>query len=195
MPIGPEQPETADGPNVIEDEPTNELANENTDGTETNENEEEPTNENADSTLDDGDKHNSGRSNRERRTVDRLTYESLGQTHQQSHVDENLEQCHNITTSDIRQHKNIEYNGDKADIIARVMLQIQEQTQLHGAKFAQRHSSNFEAYTEQYAQQYVFEKGLKLFKEWGEKAAHVEMDQLHWRTCFTPVAVSDLTEE
>ena len=41
LPNGPEQHETTEGPNVIEDKPTNELANENTDGTETNKNEEE----------------------------------------------------------------------------------------------------------------------------------------------------------
>ena len=122
-----EQPGTAEGPNVIEDKPTNESANENTNYTEKNGNEDESANKNADCTLDDEDTYSSRRSYHECRTVEHLTYDSLGQTHQQSRNEKTLEQCHNIITSDARQHKDIKYNGDKVDIIAHVMMQIQEQ--------------------------------------------------------------------
>ena len=55
-------------------------------------------------------------------------------------------------TSDVREHDDVTYNGDKAHIIARIMVQIYEQATLHGMEFVQQHT-----------QQYLFEKGLKLF--------------------------------
>ena len=68
-----------------------------------------------DETIDTND-----RPERERRTVERLTYNTLGETHQQLDAtkvrfsDIELEQCHNITTTDARIHKDIKYNGNKA---------------------------------------------------------------------------------
>ena len=42
-------------------------------------------------------------------------------------------------------------------------------------------------------QQYVLEKGLKIFKEKGEKSVHKEMKQLDDRTCYLPLMVRDMT--
>ena len=126
--------------------------------------------------------------------MERLTYDTLGETHQQTEtlkktvifkdINEKLEQCHNIMTSDVCEHDDVNYNGDKAHIIARIMVQIYEQAALHGMQFVQQH-----------AQQYVFEKGLKIFGERGEKAAHDELDQLHRRMCFSPLSVGKLTAD
>ena len=91
--------------------------------------------------------NNDDRPNCDRRTVERLTYETLGKTHQQSdtqnmHPDAILEQCHNITTTDAQVHKDENYNPDKANIIACAMVQIYKQAQLHGVKFLKKASSN-----------------------------------------------------
>ena len=64
------------------------------------------------------------------------------------------------------------------------MVQIYEQPTLHGIEFVQQH-----------AQQYVFEKGLKIFGEKGEEAAKTELDQLHRRLCFAPISVAELTKD
>ena len=93
------------------------------------------------------------------------------------------------------EHESDAYSPDKANIIARVMVQIYEQAQLHGAKFVQKHSAEYKEYAQQYAQQYSFEKGLKIFEERGEEAAMAELDQLHRRVCFTPISMKDLTAE
>ena len=45
-----------------------------------------------------------------------------------------------------------------------------------------------------FAQQYILEKGLKIFGKRGQEAAQKEMDQLYKRNCFTPVSVSEMTE-
>eukprot|EP00980_Cylindrotheca_fusiformis_P019862 scaffold6973_cov71-Cylindrotheca_fusiformis.AAC.1 len=44
-----------------------------------------------------------------------------------------------------------------------------------------------------FGQQYMLQKGLKVFGEAGENAAKKELDQLHRRNCFTPVSVADMT--
>ena len=44
-----------------------------------------------------------------------------------------------------------------------------------------------------FRQQYIFEKGLKEFKQDGVKATKKEVKQLHAQICFTPVHVKDLT--
>ena len=51
------------------------------------------------------------------------------------------------------------------------------------------------AIVESFAQQYILEKGLKKFGNKGEQAAYKEMEQLHKRTCFTPILVKDMTED
>ena len=41
----------------------------------------------------------------------------------------------------------------------------------------------------------MLKKGLKKFGDKGEQATYKEMEQMHKRTCFTPVLVKDLTPE
>ena len=45
-----------------------------------------------------------------------------------------------------------------------------------------------------FAQQYILQKGLKIFGERGEKAASKEVKQLHDRVCWEPIDVSTLTQ-
>ena len=89
-------------------------------------------------------------------------------------------------------HNDENYNPDKASIIAHIMVQIYKEAQIHGAEFIQQHLEEYKEIVQQYAQQYTFEKGLKLYKECGEEAA---MAELHCRVCFTPILVSKLTAE
>jgi hypothetical protein len=44
-----------------------------------------------------------------------------------------------------------------------------------------------------FAQQYIMQKGLKLFGEQGKDGVNKEMAQLHQRGCFTPVSIKDMT--
>jgi hypothetical protein len=44
-----------------------------------------------------------------------------------------------------------------------------------------------------FAQQYLIQKGLKVFGHEGRKASMKEMDQLHRWNCFTPITIADLT--
>jgi hypothetical protein len=45
-----------------------------------------------------------------------------------------------------------------------------------------------------FAQQYLLNKGLKIFGQKGRDASKKEMDQLHRRSCFTPKAIADMTQ-
>ena len=47
----------------------------------------------------------------------------------------------------------------------------------------------------QFSQQYILEKGLKKFGEWGKLAAEKELDQLHKHGCFKPTDVSTKTDK
>jgi hypothetical protein len=73
---------------------------------------------------------------------------------------------------------NLEYLPSEAMPCARVMTDIQEKMTKFGASFAQ---------------QYIMQKGLKLFGERGRDGVNKEMAQLHQRGCFTPVSVKDMT--
>jgi hypothetical protein len=100
---------------------------------------------------------------RTRRPPERLTY------NQTKHVEFD-------TTVD---PENVEeYNPQYAMLIARIMSDINAKTTMHGAS---------------YGQQYILQKGLKKFKEAGEKAASKELEQLHKRNCFTPIDVNKLS--
>ena len=149
-----------------------------------------------------------GRTGRVRQPVERLTYNRLGATHQLqdgtkkvSFTNNKLEMCHNIMTDD-NTHERVEYSPDKADIIARIMVQIHEGVAEKGFGFIQEHANrntnsgaSVKSALEQYAQQYVYEKGIKLFRERGEQAATKEWDQFHRRKCFVPVDIASLTEK
>eukprot|EP00980_Cylindrotheca_fusiformis_P010264 scaffold2279_cov88-Cylindrotheca_fusiformis.AAC.1 len=71
----------------------------------------------------------------------------------------------------------IVYTTSKASVIAHVM------TELRGKVMQQGHC---------FGQQYIMQKGLKVFGEKGKKAATKEMDQLYKRNCFEPVSVKDM---
>jgi hypothetical protein len=93
-----------------------------------------------------------------------------------------LEQCHDLVA---QAHPNPEqdraYTLDKAKVIARVMNDINSQTTIKGASFAQ---------------QYMVQHELKKFgQRGGADAATKEMDQLHQGNCFTPMDVASMTQE
>jgi hypothetical protein len=67
-----------------------------------------------------------------------------------------------------------------AMVIAQIMNDINSQTTIKGATFAQ---------------QYILQRRLKKFGQLGVNAATKGMDQLHQRTCFTPVDVAKMTPE
>ena len=41
----------------------------------------------------------------------------------------------------------------------------------------------------------MLKRGLKKFRTEGKKATYKEMEQLHKRTCFTPISIKELTKE
>jgi hypothetical protein len=45
-----------------------------------------------------------------------------------------------------------------------------------------------------FAQQYLLNKGLKIFRQKGRDASKKEMDQLHQRSCFTPKSIAEMTQ-
>jgi hypothetical protein len=45
-----------------------------------------------------------------------------------------------------------------------------------------------------FAQQYLLNKGLKIFGQKGRDASMKVMDQLHRRSCFTPKSIADMTQ-
>jgi hypothetical protein len=71
----------------------------------------------------------------------------------------------------------IEYGSSQAMLIARFIQDITVNVNQHGASFAQ---------------QYISQKGLKVFGKQGHEASKKEIDQLHKRTCFAPLKVKDM---
>jgi hypothetical protein len=45
-----------------------------------------------------------------------------------------------------------------------------------------------------FAQQYLLNKGLKIFRQKGQDASKKKMDQLHQRSCFTPKSIAEMTQ-
>ena len=94
---------------------------------------------------------------------------------------ERLEHCHNLIPEE---HPNpdedVEYDPALAFVIAQVIVDL---------------NSKFSAEGLQFAQQYILQKGLKVFKDRGWEASYKELDQLHRRVCFGPIAIKDLTPE
>ncbi len=73
-----------------------------------------------------------------------------------------------------------EYDDAMAPVIAFIIDDINNRASADGASFAQQH---------------LLHEGLKLFGEEGEKATIKEADQLHRRTCFKGIRISDMTRE
>ena len=150
---------------------------------------------------------NATRSGRVSNQPDRLTYNDLGETHNQSNADgqpikkkeknnkkvrfqdaedaaqdAKIEMLHNIITEDIGLGDVLEYNPDLAPVMAQLISDIHGGIQRRGMEFV-----------ESFAQQYVLERGLKKFGERGDEATFKELEQLHKRTCFTPIDISKMT--
>jgi hypothetical protein len=89
-----------------------------------------------------------------------------------------LEYCHNLV-SQVKPEKEqiIEYGSSQAMLIVRFIQDITMNVNQHGASFAQ---------------QYILQKGLKVFGKQGHEASKKEIDQLHRRTCFAPLKVKDM---
>ncbi|CAJ1938745.1 unnamed protein product, partial [Cylindrotheca closterium] len=89
------------------------------------------------------------------------------------------ESKYNLLFQQVGSDKKAEYGKDKATLIARFIQQIKDKVQNEGVSFIQ---------------QYYLNKGLKLFKEEGNKAVMKKLDQLIQRECWEPVHVEDMTD-
>ena len=87
---------------------------------------------------------------------------------------------HNFSQTDKPPKGEVEYDIERAFLIARLMVDINMRGTAEGQSFVL---------------QYILQKGLKKFGDEGRKAAVKEADQLHNRNCFTPISVHDLTPE
>jgi hypothetical protein len=89
-----------------------------------------------------------------------------------------LDYCHNLVSKvKPEKEKTIEYGSCQAMLIARFIQDITMNVNQHGASFAQ---------------QYILQKGLKVFGQKGHEASKKEIDQLHKRTCFAPLRVKEM---
>jgi hypothetical protein len=126
-----------------------------------------------DSDGDDNDEIGLRRSTRERREPQR--YDPSTGTLQI----EDLQVCHNIITLDNADGSGVVgYDDIIAGVAARFIHFQNEKAMKHGASLGQ---------------QYIVNKGLKLFGDRGKQAASKELQQLHDRECFSPILVSELT--
>ena len=137
------------------------------------------------------------RPTRSRTEPSRLTYESFNQQNQsinqpnqresQKMDDDEWQQketCHNIMVDETTSHEKFEYSLELASVIAQIITDINGNVKRRGMKFVS-----------QFSQQYALKKGLKEFGQEGIDGAMKELEQLHKRTCFTPVDVSKLTRK
>jgi hypothetical protein len=60
------------------------------------------------------------------------------------------------------------------------------------ARFIQDITKNVNEHGASFAQQYILQKGLKVFGNKGHGALKKEIDQLHKRTCFAPLKVKEM---
>mgnify|MGYP002176679840 FL=1 len=127
------------------------------------------------------------RSTRHTSPIDRLEPSMRGKSYNQqakqvsfkSDKDMQLEYCHNLiaqTKPEEDQYK--EYNPQEAMLMARLINDLQLQVAEKGASFVQ---------------QYLLNKGLKVFGQRGHDASQKEIDQLHRRNCFTPVSIAEMS--
>ena len=73
---------------------------------------------------------------------------------------------------------NMEYDTCHAMMVARLIDDIQKNMNMQGASFVQ---------------QYILQKGVKVFGDPGKQAAIREIDQLYQRNCFTPIRPSEMS--
>jgi hypothetical protein len=130
------------------------------------------------------------RSERESRPVSRLEPNMSGKSYVQNDKKtikkvvfaedklKQLEYCHNLVLQvKPTEEQTIEYGSSQGMLIARFIQDITRNVNEHGASFAQ---------------QYIVQKGLKVFGNKGHKASKKEIDQLHRRMCFAPLMVKEM---
>jgi hypothetical protein len=94
-----------------------------------------------------------------------------------SKPDMQLEYCHNIIAQ-TNPNESKEYNPSDAMLMAGLINDLNIKIIEKGASLAQ---------------QYLLNKGLKVFGQRGCHASMKEMDQLHHRSCFAPISVAEMT--
>ena len=103
-----------------------------------------------------------------------------------------MEASFNIISNEIDKEKIDEYNQKSANMIARMIAELNANVSRKGVQFVRQFGKNYE---NQFSQQYIVEKGLKKFGEYGKQAVEKELDQLHRHGCFRPVDVSSKTPD
>ena len=96
-----------------------------------------------------------------------------------------------------------EYDTDRAMLIAKLMTDVQSKVSRKGSKFLRTFMQRVQEkvfwkgtmHATAHAQQYALKKGLQKFGDKGIDSVTKELDQLHQRTCFSPVDVSTMTQE
>jgi len=88
-----------------------------------------------------------------------------------------LEYCHNLIAQ-MKPNKSKEYTPMEAMLMARLINNLNTKIVKKGASFAQ---------------QYLLNKGMKVFGQRGRDASTKEMDQLHRQNCFTPISIAEMT--
>jgi hypothetical protein len=125
---------------------------------------------------------------RETRPIERLEPKMSGKSYMQeqkkvnfeSDADLELEYHHNlITQNGPGEGQSKEYSLSDAMLMARLIYDLNTKAIREGASFAQ---------------QYLLNKGLKIFGQKGRDASKKEMDQLHWRSCFIPKSIAKMIQ-
>ena len=74
------------------------------------------------------------------------------------------------------------------------MFQIHKLAKTKGLSFLTAKAPQFAKFVAQLAQQYNYNKGIKMFQKRGKDKVYLELDQLHRCVCFTPISVKDMTK-
>jgi hypothetical protein len=128
------------------------------------------------------------RSTRETRPIERLEPKMSGKPYMQEQkkvnfecdAEQELEYHHNlITQNEPDEGLSKEYSPSDAMLMARLIYDLNTRVVREGALFAQ---------------QYLLNKGLKIFGQKERDASKKEMDQLHRRSCFTPKSIANMTQ-
>jgi hypothetical protein len=129
------------------------------------------------------------RSTQETRPIERLEPKMSGKLYMQEQkkvsfdcdAEQELEYHHNlITQNEPDEGQSKEYSpSDAMLVMARLTYDLNTRVVREGASFAE---------------QYLLNKGLKIFGQKGRDASKNEMDQLHRRSCFTPKSIAKMTQ-
>jgi hypothetical protein len=95
-------------------------------------------------------------------------------------AEQELEYHHNLITQNKPvEGQSKEYSPSDAMLMARLKYHLYTRVVREGASFTQ---------------QYLLNKGLKIFGQKGRDASKKVMDQLHRRSCFTPKSIAEMTQ-